>query len=957
MGQNAETRAFVDKAIRLILVFALVFGLSFHLENAFAYPADTVTPNNGSTTDPDAPLTDLVIYQWDEKEHLWFPVPGASAVTEAAAPPLTLKESAGMRDFVAVPVWDNVYLQADERGGVTHVESAVFADWELASGGEAVNFSVGPSKVLSLSVNEGGPATVTCRARGLTVSFAVDAVADVEQPPEPVVNPELKSVEILFDAKPDHVTETGLVFAKDDIGKTLQLQAKVAMQNVEAGDVYDSRNDGMLSEFSGGALGNLKWTVLDGDAVSVDEETGLLTVLREGTCRVLCEAQVISTSETMADEISVIVGNPEEETEDPQGPSHPQDMLTIVSNGSIKPASDDADSGDGEGNGEDAGAGAGDAGGAGTGASGSDSSGATTPDDSGATGDEPAADDGILRRAYSLSELEALGAAGTLDFSTQDFTMRSNGEGLDITGYGFSFLKLLEHAFTEGGVELSEAPIESIDLIDYRGIHTKLDWEMLQGVSAMLAVKSALIVPGDEPGEGESEGGSGAGEGSGSEGSASGEASDPAGEGGSSGSASTPSEPELVDNTRFRLLFNSNASNVDANALRWINTIQVNMKTSQTDELQVGVSYVPVPLGVEAEFVASPNHNINGSWDCQWEKSTDGGATWQKIKNAIGQTLRVLTSHETVGTFYRVTIDNKASFGSGASDEHLTATSEPVELRIGDDFSVVLSYNPPRAGEVAIFRSSIYGYSNVAELDYIWEYSEDGGGSWTVIENEHKSTLKVKTEPVNNGGSGGSGDSGGSGGSGGDGEGSTPNLIYIRVRAITPDDVVRVSNAQPLTVHVGDADTDTGGDDDNGRVDGDDLPIGGNDKPSGGGSSGGIGNQVVRPIDSFVIEGVDEPMEALDPNGSAAAPAASVDIYLSDDVTQQVAEQNEALEEQMAATTPGARWTKLKSINPTSDDVRRVLESNPLAPYVLPSTLGFLFAGALEKLVAFRRQL
>ena len=79
-------------------------------------------------------------------------------------------------------------------------------------------------------------------------------------------------------------------------------------------------------------------------------------------------------------------------------------------------------------------------------------------------------------------------------------------------------------------------------------------------------------------------------------------------------------------------------------------------------------------------------------------------------------------------------------------------------------------------------------------------------------------------------------------------------------------------------------------------------------------------------------------------------------LYVNEEVTEQVNKQQEAVDEYIQATQPGARWTSLSSSQATGDDVRNILADNPFAPFVVPMGLGITVAGGLEKFLAFRRQ-
>lgn len=922
MSETKTIRSILGKAARIVLVFALVFGTTLSWEYSVAYGYGPVIVDDGSGHQGES-LTDLVIYEWSAEKDAWLTVTRAS---HSGSNPITITmaQDDGARQFAAMPIYDGSYPEGDS---IAQVTSATFAEWSFGNGSDpCLDMAVRSDNIVDLSVTASGGARLECKAGDLPAAVLVLSTTVPDAPePEPNQEPTLEEVAILNDKGSEFASEPQLIFGEDDAGKTYQLQARVKVANLEGKELFETKNGESLSEFSGGILGNLEWTTSD-PAVATIDDSGLVTVVGQGQATLTCVARIRTTSleQAMADAIRIEVGNPDK-TDDPQGIPHPQPSLQVIAHIPAQASPSDGEDDDPSTSG---GTPSGEASGSSTAsaeAASGESEGATTPG-------REAID---IDRIYTVEQLESMNSAGTLPFDTRTFSMRNGNGPLTIIGNGFSVMDLLNHAFQEAGLDLDEESIETVDFIDYRGIRTTLPWSTVKGLGAQMALRSYVETTSASSGNSDSSTDSGE---EGVEGSS---------EGSPSSGAAASTTPELLDNTRFRLLFDGASASVDADALRYLKAIQLNMAATTTDELAVGISYVPVPLGVEAEFVASPNHNINGRWDCRWDRSRDGGATWERIEGAVSQTLRVLTTSQSVGTFYRVTIDNATSMDIGESLERLSATSEPVEMRIGGGFAVVLSYNPPKAGDMAVFRSSIYDYTgDVSRLDYVWEYSEDGGANWTVIKNERKSTLKIPTEPV---------DEDGSGGEGG-GEEETPNLVYIRVRAITPDEEVRISNVQPLTVHVGDADTDISGDDDDGRVDGSAGPTGSDpSKPSHVPPSEPTipGPRPMTPIDAIVMESSAEPAAALDPNGTSSTPQ----IYVNETVSEQVMEQQEAIQEQRAQSTPGARWTALKTLNPNADDIRRVLENNPLVPFVAPFALGLVAVGALEKLISYRRQL
>lgn len=1031
MTENRPLKPFMARAFRVLLVFALVFGTSLHVEYTLAYGAGSpdVTVDELADHD-DQELTALVIYRSVDDDSGWVPLDEDT--------PFSLETGAAACYFAAVPVWDGVYPEGYKDGEkLAKVPSAKFAAWDFP--GSAVTASIHKeTNVAEVQAAAAGTTAATCKAEGKKAEFTItvtesepvdpDPGTDPDNPdpdnpdpdnpdpdnPDPVVpkpddpdqyEPEVISVVIRDAQGAEFTDQPQLSFTASQVGQTEQLSATVVIKNLNAKDgsgdgsgtgagsggdagagdgsgaataaegesgsdsgssaesdtvTYDSLQDGSLESFTDGKL-SLAWTTSDAEVLAVDE-SGLVTVVGEGHCDVKCTATVLSTSQSMPYAIEAVVGSAEKPEEDPQGDAHPQDTLQVIASigGKVEGGAgegsnpsggnagqDGAEGGAAEGDGSQDG---------GEGAAGGDSSSAASPNpdqDGGAEGSEGdgGGQQAAVDRTYTLDDIRKLDASGGLTMATETYTMRARGDAVTITGEGFPLMQLLKDAFQGQETSLEDSPVESVDFIDYRGIPVTVDWPTIQNASAMVAMKSRVHV--DEQ--------SGGAAGSNSDGTqvGDGDSSGAAAPGDSSGAAQSGDDEDLLDNTRFRILFNTGSDSIDADGLRYIKTIRLNMKAEDSNDFDAYVSYNPVPVGVEAVFVAVPVNSISGSWDCQWEQSTDEGRTWQQLSGETGQSLTLLTTEERLGNLYRVVIENSAIVDG--QEKTLKATSEPVEMKAGA--GLVISYTPPRPGGLAVFRSSVFGYSgDVSALKYIWEYSENGGISWNVIEEQTKPTLELQTK--------GDDEDGGSSGSGsGSGDSSaSANLIYVRLRAVPPSGNVLVSNIQPLTVQVGDGDggLPDPGDSDDGRDDAKPGPTGGNptapSAPTTGSStpSGGKPKSPVIPLDIPMTENPpdqesdpgDTVTQALDPNGTAV-PTAPREITLGDEAIEQL---NQA-QEQMQATTPGARWTALKNLNPSSEDIQSILGSNPLAPYVMPFSLSLLVAGGLEKLIAFRRQL
>ena len=111
----------------------------------------------------------------------------------------------------------------------------------------------------------------------------------------------------------------------------------------------------------------------------------------------------------------------------------------------------------------------------------------------------------------------------------------------------------------------------------------------------------------------------------------------------------------------------------------------------------------------------------------------------------------------------------------------------------------------------------------------------------------------------------------------------------------------------------------------------------------------------MTPVDDIIPEDYTTPTVPT-ADGTLTEEITPSQLYISDAVTEQVVEQQEAVQEYVEANVPGARWTSLSSAQATDDDVRNILADNPFAPLVFPVGLGVTVAGGLEKLLTFRRE-
>ena len=80
------------------------------------------------------------------------------------------------------------------------------------------------------------------------------------------------------------------------------------------------------------------------------------------------------------------------------------------------------------------------------------------------------------------------------------------------------------------------------------------------------------------------------------------------------------------------------------------------------------------------------------------------------------------------------------------------------------------------------------------------------------------------------------------------------------------------------------------------------------------------------------------------------------ELVINPEISAMIIDQQAEIDRATTSSKPGARWTKLSTVDPTNDDIRNILADNPFAPFVIPLGLAFAVAGGLEKYLGFRRQ-
>ena len=1037
MRGSAATRSLLVKAFRVLLVFSLVFWSSFRIELALAddQPASPPTSSeteNGGTEPPEpseeAPSPGEPDEPGSGSESAPPPDPETPQEgSQGSTTPDSLFKGLSIHLVEANPadkekplayVGELVARFGDEQQALKPAIDTVQGELKFVPVIEKVDGErIDASGLVEWSVEEefldiadfvelDKKKTGTLKAKGTgdaeivaVCKLTPDARAQLNLKPDDKVEVKFKvdvieqagayveAIELLDqDGNACTGAETLKLDLKDGAELSYQFSAVLTIRDPApnanpATHTVSTADAGGLSEHDKMLLDSLEWSVSDKEGASIDK-TGLFKTSVKLETAVMCASAKGHGGASVSASVTVNTGV----DVDVQGASHPQDTLLVIVPAEVVKA-EPAD-------GEDGGAVEGD------GRSGASVDAATTADasrdasqgesasspriqsdeagssDESASPEAPGPDDAAnpadadadkpepVNKAYSLDELRALSWAMET-YTLQGRTPGASPEtGADantttITGAGPQILALLQDA----GADLDK--VRSVTFVNYLGETVTLPWSQLSSAdgAAMLAASSVVHVIGPD---------------------------------GKDTQDGRLSEADLLGNTRFRVLPGNGAS-LDS-ALPWVNTVRVNGEgegdggdTPADSSFKAVIGYVPVAMGNTAILSASVVGLYQGEqFGYEWQESSDGGVTWTDTGDTA-QTLRVPTSEATIGRMYRV----KAS-----TNNDRTATSEPVTIKEHTGFTVSLAFDPPIAGGMAIFTTSVTGISPADITDYIWEWTEDGGETWREIAGSRgKPTFSTKTDPVedtpaaDDGAEGdestGEGDESGEAADKDDesSEGAaekeidtTPApAIWIHVRALATEGREAVSNPVMLTVHVADeegsgqpasetsedvpTDPSTPGSDDPTPVEPEpaepDTPL-----------------PVMHEVDSITMEtaprgtepaGVvtsEPPATEQTPDGTASTPTPEsaglvevpTELVVNPSVTAEILEQREAANAVIQATRPGARWTEIRAVDPDGKDIANVLSGNPFAPFTVPFALGITAAGAVEKLLGFRRQ-
>ncbi len=397
---------------------------------------------------------------------------------------------------------------------------------------------------------------------------------------------------------------------------------------------------------------------------------------------------------------------------------------------------------------------------------------------------------------------------------------------------------------------------------------------------------------------------------------------------------------------------------------------------------RIDISYHPVPKGKFATLKPVIYGVGRLSFAYVWERSTDGGATWSRIESTGLTEHRVMTDDESIGKhLYRVSM-----YADKLIDDDNILTSAPVTITEGTSDYVQLTYNTVKQGETTEF--TVEAGTDFTDGTFTWYISNDNGATFTriqgangrshsVVTNEEYlgSMFRVVAKSK-------------------DGKKTAQDTVTLV--ALDPDhDPIDTENPMGKDDNnAGGSSSSTAPGNDDERVNdnsGDQGPadIGENDNettddtesdgPQGNGGEAEIYDSPEgEPIeeDSNNDEGYgpwvdnddpkaetpeptpapepvnivphDEPAPVEEPTETPADPA--LDIIVDPEVSQKIAA------EQPQTQELGQKWREL-SVMPNPEEIKQVLDSNPLAPFVIPLTIALITCGMMERLLFFRRQM
>lgn len=752
---NTAVKDMMGRAARILLVFALVFGCCFHVQNIAL--ADVLHPVSGKIEDhSNDVLHDVCVYEVasdpadDNKTGLGKLAGKASDAVkdEASADDDAQADSDAQTDgdaqadgdskdeaaklelqvgqtyeYVAIACWNGDQPAIDEDAGT--VEIANFVKWDI---------TCSPAGCASLEVDADNPGkvTVTALAEGkvtVTCELADPAKDDVtlqdealdgmkvsfELPIEPAPAQVSKRVSELrvLDAQGNLVSgATGsLTLPKASVGAPytfgVEIKVSVLKGDAETFETYDSLDAARQ------AGAQVVWSLTSGGDFASITQDGALTLSQEGAVAVHVEASMGSETVPVDFTVKTVGAADPSEGEDPtpggddeptpqpvsQGERNPQQVLTVISNARSSESDDSTKSESGSSNASSA---ASQDAASSSASSQSDANSSSVLNDgsssssssSSASESEASADNeaATIKKEYTVADLEALGV------ETQTYTMYDGSEFVTVTGQGPYLIGLLHDI----GIQNTDQ-IESLTFKNAYGTTTTVTWAELESAS--------LYYPSAVQGNFED---------------------------------TVTVSPIIAINSLVRGLGDGTGRGADAVSSQEAGSSGDGDENASSSADQAGSGSPSSSTGVTEPVSSSSSSSASASSSASSSSSSssqtqvpDDSADIALVDNTRFRLLLGATSPP------RAIVDP----GALCNLTTITVNMKPEEKapEFDTDIDVSIEYVPVPIGSPAVFSALPNTAILNARFDFEWEVSTDNGKTWKALDNGNVQVLRVLT--------------------------------------------------------------------------------------------------------------------------------------------------------------------------------------------------------------------
>ena len=222
--------------------------------------------------------------------------------------------------------------------------------------------------------------------------------------------------------------------------------------------------------------------------------------------------------------------------------------------------------------------------------------------------------------------------------------------------------------------------------------------------------------------------------------------------------SSSDDEPELLENTRYRILFNDDAASVNADDLCNINEIVINPNFDPPDEPEqydyspfvVSLDYTPAPIGQEARLVCvfkDASGDVLTNKDLEdyelsytWRESSDGGSSWHDYSQGTDKELAFIVDEDNQDHLFMVRVSVKPTDDSTGFKD---VESSPV--KVGGDSKQEGRGAPSNEGNPSIEDAPPAASGSFGETALTQRLSENGNGERAASNSQSQ---KADEEPV-----------------------------------------------------------------------------------------------------------------------------------------------------------------------------------------------------------------